>query len=129
MRGRRRKKACPRPGKCVTLNRNNPSKMTPDPQLSSLLRAWDEAPEVPVGFRREVWARIGNREKMSPLASSIARALSSWILLMGRPRYAAAAAAIVLLIGIFAGSLQARSVGEDLYLRSVDPLSLHVRGK
>jgi hypothetical protein len=88
---------------------------------------------VPVGFRREVWARIEVQKRTNTFASSpassVARALSSWILLMGRPRYAAAAAAIVLFIGIFAGSLQARSVGEDLYLRSVDPLSLHVRGK
>lgn len=107
--------------------------MTPDPQLSSLLRSWDEAPEVPVGFRREVWARLDVHQRTSTLASSpassIARALSSGILLLGQPRFAAAAAAIVLFIGIFAGSLQARSIGEDLYLRSVDPLSLHARGR
>jgi hypothetical protein len=30
---------------------------------------------------------------------------------------------------VVAGNLQARSAGEALYLRSVDPLSLHVHGR
>jgi hypothetical protein len=32
-------------------------------------------------------------------------------------------------VGVVAGNLQARSAGESLYLRSVDPLSLHAHGR
>lgn len=95
--------------------------MDPDSQLSKLLGSWEATPEVPPGFRREVWARIGQRR------TGPATAFLGWIGGFSLPRLAAAAA-VALVAGVFAGSLQARSAGESLYLRSVDPLSLHAHG-
>lgn len=95
--------------------------MNPDRELSQLLGSWVATPKVSPGFRREVWARIGQRHA-GPVTS-----LLGWIGGVSFPRLAAAAA-VALLAGVFAGSLEARSAGESLYLRSVDPLSLHAHG-
>jgi len=92
--------------------------MTPDPQLSSLLQDWAYNAETPAGFRREVWSRIEARRPQF---------LQHLISLMAHPRIAAATAAVVLMTGVLAGSLQARSAGETLYLRSLDPLAAHDR--
>ena len=97
--------------------------MPHDPSLSDLLRTWDVPTGIPRDFRRGVWTRIGRRTGDSmPLAER-------WISLLALPRFAAAAAACALFAGILAGGLQARSDGEALYLRSVDPLALHARGR
>jgi len=95
--------------------------MNPDQQLSPLLREWKEVPEAAPGFRREVWSRIEGRRRVS-------RA-EGWFSLLAMPRFAAAASVIAVFAGMVAGNLQARSTGEALYLRSVDPLSLHVHGR
>jgi hypothetical protein len=95
--------------------------MNPDNQLSSLLREWKEVPEAGTGFRREVWSRIESRRHVSRSE----RCLS----FLALPRFATVAAAVVVVVGVVAGNLQARSAGEALYLRSVDPLSLHAHGR
>lgn len=91
--------------------------MNPDQQLSSLLREWKAVPEAGPGFRREVWSRIETRHRVSRPGG--------WLSLLALPRFAAAAVVIAVFAGMVAGNLQARSAGEALYLRSVDPLSLH----
>jgi hypothetical protein len=95
--------------------------MNPDQQLSSLLREWKEVPETGSGFRRAVWARIEARSQGS--------ASGGWLSLFAVPRFAIAAGLIAVFAGTFAANLQARSAGETLYLRSVDPLSLHVHDR
>jgi len=95
--------------------------MNPDHQLSSLLREWKEVPEAGTGFRREVWSRIESRRHGSRS--------EGWLSLFAFPRFTTAAAVVAVFVGVVAGNLQARSAGEALYLRSVDPLSLHVHGR
>jgi hypothetical protein len=95
--------------------------MNPDQQLSSLLHEWKQVPEPGPGFRRDVWARIEARRPV--------HRLGGFLSLMAVPRFATAAAVIAVFAGIVAGNLQARSAGEALYLRSVDPLSLHVHAR
>jgi hypothetical protein len=92
--------------------------MNPDPQLSALLQDWAHTSETPNSFRREVWSRIEARRP---------RFLENLISLLAHPRIAAATAVVVLMTGVLAGSLQARSAGETLYLRSLDPLAAHGR--
>jgi hypothetical protein len=91
---------------------------SPDTKLSTLLGEWRESPELDPGFRREVWARIESRRAASPGPG--------WFSLLSSPRFAVTASVIAVFAGMVAGNLQARSAGETLYLRSLDPLSLHV---
>jgi len=95
--------------------------MNPDNQLSSLLREWKEVPEAGPGFRLDVWSRIESRRHGSRS--------ERWLSLVALPRFATVAAAVAVVVGVVAGNLQARSAGEALYLRSVDPLSLHAHGR
>jgi len=95
--------------------------MNPDNQLSPLLREWKEVPEAGTGFRREVWSRIESRRHASRS--------EGWLSLLALPRFATVAATVAVVVGVVAGNLQARSAGESLYLRSVDPLSLHAHGR
>lgn len=94
--------------------------MNPDQQLSSLLQQWQEVPETTSAFRRDVWGKIESRR--------LSRT-EGWFSLLAVPRFAVAASAIAVFAGMVAGNLQARSAGEALYLRSVDPLSLHTHGR
>lgn len=95
--------------------------MNQDHQLSSLLREWKEVPGAGTGFRREVWSRIeGRRHGFRS---------EGWIFIFAFPRFATAAAVVAVFVGVVAGNLEARSAGEALYLRSVDPLSFHVHGR
>lgn len=95
--------------------------MNPDNQLSSLLREWKEVPEAGTGFRREVWSRIESRRH--------GFRSEGWLSFLALPRFATVAAGVAVVVGVVAGNLQARSAGESLYLRSVDPLSLHAHGR
>ena len=95
--------------------------MNPDQQLSSLLQEWKEVPETASAFRRDVWGKIEARRRVS-------RA-EGWFSLLAVPRFAIVASVIAVFAGMVAGNLQTRSAGEALYLRSVDPLSLHTHGR
>ena len=92
-------------------------KMNPDPRLSTLLRSWEDTPGVTSGFRREVWSRIESRRPTS--------LPGAWISLLASPRLATVAVVAAVFAGVLAGNLEARSSGESLYLRSVNPLFLH----
>ena len=95
--------------------------MKPTDDLSTLLQGWQ--PEVPDvrDFNRGVWMRLEAAESRPTLGLE---ALFSWVSLFGRPRVAVAAVAIALFGGIFLGTLQARSSGEDEYLRSLNPYTI-----
>lgn len=79
------------------------------------------SPPLPFHFQQNVWRRIEAAE--TPLAAgSWIEILAGWIL---RPRYALAAAAVVLLAGILAGTLEGRQMARHdaqlNYLASVVP--------
>jgi hypothetical protein len=92
-----------------------------DATISALLRAARTGPPLPPRFQQNVWRRIEDAE--SPVKSaSWLDALAALIL---RPRFAVAAAAGLLLAGIFAGTLEGRQVARHdaqmNYLASVAP--------
>ena len=92
-----------------------------DPQLSTLLRQGRVSPGLPPRFQQNVWRRIEDAE--APVKSeSWLDALANVIL---RPRFAAAAAAVMLLAGILTGTMEGRQVArrdaQMNYLASVAP--------
>ena len=97
---------------------NHPSD---DPQLGALLRASRPSPGLPPRFQQNVWRRIEDAEAPAQPASWL-DALANLIL---RPRFALAAAAVLLLMGVFAGTLEGRQMvrhdAQMNYLASVAP--------
>ena len=94
---------------------------TEDIQLQKLLRDSRPSPALPPRFQQNVWRRIEDAE--APVKSdSWLDALAAVIL---RPRFAVAAAMILLLAGISAGTLEGRqAVRHDAqmnYLAAVAP--------
>jgi len=95
-----------------------------DNKLHELLRGSRPAPAPPPRFRQNVWRRIEDAE--APVKSETwLDALATLIL---RPRFALVATTILLLTGIFAGTLEGRqAVRHDAqmnYLASVAPHAL-----
>ena len=92
-----------------------------DARLSALLRAGRAAPELPPRFRQNVWRRIENAGAPARSASWL-DALAALIL---RPRFALAAAILLLVGGALAGTFQgrilARHDAQMNYLASVMP--------
>ena len=92
-----------------------------DPQLASLLREARPSPALPPRFQQNVWRRIEDAEAPAN-ADSWLDAFASLIL---RPRFALAAAAIVLLAGILVGTAEGRQMARHdaqmNYLASVMP--------
>lgn len=93
----------------------------PDQKLTALLHAAQPVPELPPRFRQNVWRRIGDAEapaKNEPW-------LAAFVALVLRPRFAVAAAAALLLAGIFAGMADGRMLAQhdarQNYLASVAP--------
>lgn len=84
--------------------------------LSKLLQSWQPEAVETHDFNRGVWMRLETSE-----ISKGGVALFNWVALFSRPRIAVAALAMALFGGIFLGTLQARSFGEDQYLRSLNP--------
>ena len=76
----------------------NPS----DAKLSGLLREVRVTPPLPPRFQQNVWRRIEDAEAPAPSGSWL-DALAAFIL---RPRFALAAAAVLLLAGILAGTME-----------------------
>lgn len=92
-------------------------------KLNDLLRASRPSPALPPRFQQNVWRRIEDAEAPAR-AESWLDALASLIL---RPRFAMSAAAVVLLAGVLAGTLEGRQVARHEaqmnYLASVAPHS------
>jgi hypothetical protein len=89
--------------------------------LSSLLQGWQPEVADTHDFNRGVWMRLELAE--SRKGAGVA-AVFAWVALFARPRIAVGAALLALFGGVFLGTLQARSSGEDQYLRSLNPYSL-----
>jgi hypothetical protein len=102
-----------------TMNENNQS--PEDAPLSGLLRQGRVSPSLPPRFQQNVWRRI--EDAAAPAKSeSWLDAFANVIL---RPRFALAAAAVVLLAGILAGTMEGRQMARHdaqmNYLASVAP--------
>jgi hypothetical protein len=101
------------------MNENhNQSEDTP---LGALLRQARVSPELPPRFQQNVWRRIEAAE--APVKTETwLDALAALIL---RPRFALAAAAVLLLAGVLAGTFDGRQLArhdaEMTYLASVAP--------
>ena len=94
-----------------------------DPQLSALLRQGRVSPGLPPRFQQNVWRRIEDAEAPAKSESWL-DALANLIL---RPRFALAAAAVMLLAGILTGTVEGRQLARHdaqmNYLASVAPES------
>jgi len=93
----------------------------PDSKLTALLRDARPSPALPSRFQQNVWRRI--EDAAAPAQSeSWLDALAALIL---RPRFAVAAAAVLLLAGVFAGMADgrqfARHDAQMNYLAAVAP--------
>jgi len=92
-----------------------------DPALNALLREARVSPALPPRFQQNVWRRIEDAEAPAK-ADSWLDALAALVL---RPKFAVVAAAVVLLAGIFAGTVEGRQVAlhnaQINYLASVVP--------
>jgi len=95
-----------------------------DAALNALLRPARPAPGLPPRFQENVWRRIQDSEAPATSASW----LDTLAALILRPRFAMAAAAVMLATGILAGTLDGRQVArhdaEMNYLTSVAPASV-----
>lgn len=95
-----------------------------DPQVSALLREARTFPGLPPRFQQNVWRRIEEADAPVKPASWL-DALAAFIL---RPRFALAAAAVMLLAGVLAGTLDGRQAARHdaqmNYLASVAPQSV-----
>lgn len=93
----------------------------PDQNLTALLRDHRPAPELPPRFQQNVWRRIEDAEA-PPKADSWLDALATLIL---RPRFALVAAAVMLVAGVFTGTMEGRQLAQRdsqmNYLASVAP--------
>lgn len=92
-----------------------------DPQLRALLRQARVSPGLPPRFQQNVWRRIEDAE--APVKTETW--LDAVAALILRPRFAVAAAAVLLLAGVFAGTLDGRQLARHdaqmNYLASVAP--------
>jgi hypothetical protein len=93
----------------------------PDPKLTTLLRDVRPAPELPPRFQQNVWRRIEDAEAPEKSASW----LDTLAALILRPRFAYVVAAILLLAGALAGTMEGRQLAHQdaqlNYLASVAP--------
>lgn len=93
----------------------------PDQKLTALLRDARPAPELPPRFRQSVWRRIEDAEAPAKNESW----LDAFAVLVLRPRFAVAAAAVLLLAGILAGMTDGRQLAQhdarQNYLAAVAP--------
>jgi hypothetical protein len=103
------------------MKENDPT--SEDRQLSGLLRAARVSPGLPPRFQQNVWRRIEDAEAPAKSASWL-EALANLIL---RPRFAMSVAAVVLLAGVLAGTVEGRQAARHdaqmTYLASVAPPS------
>jgi len=92
-----------------------------DPQLNALLRQGRVSPGLPPRFQQNVWRRIEGADAPAKSESWL-DALANAIL---RPRFAIAAAVVMLLAGVLTGTLEGRQIARHdaqmNYLTSVAP--------
>ncbi len=92
-----------------------------DVQVSALLRQARTSPSLPPRFQQNVWRRIEDAEAPAKSASWL-DALAALIL---RPRFAITTAAVLLLAGVSAGTLEGRQLARHdaqmNYLTAVAP--------
>ncbi len=90
-------------------------------QVSALLRQARTSPSLPPRFQQNVWRRIEDAEAPAKSASWL-DALAALIL---RPRFAITTAAVLLLAGVSAGTLEGRQLARHdaqiNYLTAVAP--------
>lgn len=95
-----------------------------DPQVSALLRQARVSPDLPPRFQENVWRRVEAAEAAKP--DSWLDALANYVL---RPRFAVAAAILMLLAGTLAGTrngwAMARHEARMNYLAAVAPQIEH----
>lgn len=95
-----------------------------DAPISALLRESRVSPGLPPRFRQNVWRRIEDAEAPAKPASW----LDAFVNLILRPRFAVAVAAVLLLAGISAGTLEGRQLARHdaqmNYLAAVAPQSV-----
>ena len=95
--------------------------------LRQVLRQWTVDTPLPPRFQEQVWQRIARLETQP--APSLRASFSRWVeVLLPRPKFAFTYVALLLVLGVAAGSLaaQARSrhLDADLglrYVQSLDP--------
>ena len=101
-------------------NYNHPD----DAKVSALLRPARVSPALPPRFQQNVWRRIEKSESPAPAGSW----LDALAVLVLRPRFALAAAAVLLLAGVLAGTLDGRQLARHdaqmNYLAAVAPQSV-----
>ena len=94
-----------------------------DPPLSDLLRQSRVSPGLPPRFQENVWRRIEAAEAPAKSASW----LDTLAALILRPRFAAAGVTMLLLTGVFAGTMEGqktvRHEAQMNYLAAVAPHS------
>jgi len=92
-----------------------------DQKLTALLRDARRSPALPPRFQQNVWRRIEDAEVPAKSESW----LDSLAALVLRPRFAVAAAAALLLAGVFAGMADGRQLAQHdaqtNYLAAVAP--------
>lgn len=103
---------------------NEQNNLPADAKLSALLQQGRVSPGLPPRFQENVWRRIEDSEAPAKSESWL-DALAALLL---RPRFAFAAAAVMLTAGILAGTLDGRQVArhdaEMNYLAAVAPASV-----
>lgn len=96
-----------------------------DEKLSALLGSTRPAPSLPPRFREGVWRRIEESEIPATVRVGWLEALISWAL---RPKFALAAAVVLVAAGSFVGARQgnqaAHQDAQTRYVVSVAPNSL-----
>ena len=92
-----------------------------DQKLTTLLRDARRSPDLPPRFQQNVWRRIEDAEAPAKPASW----LDAFAALILRPRFAVAAASVLLVAGIFAGMADGRQLAQHdaqmNYLAAVAP--------
>jgi hypothetical protein len=97
-----------------------------DEKLSALLRNARATPSLPPRFQEGVWRRIEESEIPATAQIGWLDALAAWAL---RPRFALAAAVVLICAGSLVGVREGRQAVQDdaqiRYVTSVAPNSLH----
>ena len=98
-----------------------------DARLKAALKESRLSPPLPPRFRENVWRRIEDREMPDSLGAFAW--LDTLVALVLRPRFAYAAVAILMTLGIWLGahegSRSARQNAEARYVSAVAPATLH----
>jgi len=109
------------------MNQKNIDPDSNDARLGALLRAARVGPELPPRFQERVWRRIEEADTPAPSAAGIAW-LDALAALVLRPRFALAAATVLIvagaLLGVREGSQMVKQDAQARYLATVAPHSL-----